>query len=208
MATKKNIAPETIKASVEQLLHHSKDVKQRKFLETIEIHFGLKNLDPARDKRLAGTVKLPHKPRKNFKCLVLGNEKHNDEGKEMGLDFRTLDDLKKMNKDKRLVKKMGNSYDVILASDSIIRQIPRLLGPTLNKMGKFPTAVKPTETIQEKYDSMAATIKFAIKLKPGGPMCLSSAVANVSMTPEEINENVTAAVNYGVSLCKKRMAKC
>jgi len=148
-------------------------------------------------------VKLPHKPRKNFKCLVLGNEKHNDEAKELELEFRTIDDLKKLNKDKRIVKKMGKTNDVILASDVIIRQIPRLLGPTLNKMGMFPTAVKPTETIQEKYDSMAATIKFAVKLKPGGPMCLSSAVANVEMTPDQIVENVTASINYVLTLCKK-----
>jgi len=98
---------------------------------------------------------------------------------------------------------MGKSYDVILASDSVIRQIPRLLGPTLNKMGMFPTAVKPTESIQEKFDSMAATIKFAVKLKPGAPMCLSAAVANVEMTPEEISDNITAAVNFVLTLCKK-----
>jgi len=98
---------------------------------------------------------------------------------------------------------MGKSYDVILASEIIIRQIPRLLGPTLNKIGMFPTAVKPTEAIQEKYDSMAATVKFAVKLKPGAPMCLSAAVANVQMKPEEVVENVTGAINFVLTLCKK-----
>jgi len=121
----------------------------------------------------------------------------------MGLDFRSLEDLKKINKDKKIVKKMGKSYDVILASDSIIRQIPRLLGPTLNKIGMFPTAVKPSEGIKEKYEAMAATVKFAVKLKPGAPMCLSAAVANVEMKPEEVVENITAAVNFVLTLCKK-----
>ena len=38
---------------------------------------------------------------------MLGNEKHLMEAKELGLDFRSLDELKKVNRDKKIVKKMG-----------------------------------------------------------------------------------------------------
>jgi len=34
-------------------------------------------------------------------------------------------------------------------------------------------------------------------------MSLSAPVANVEMTPEQINENITAAVNYVLTLMKK-----
>ena len=44
------------------------------------------------------------------------------------------DDLKKLNKDKKKVKKLAKSYDAFLASDTLIKQIPRLLGPGLNKV--------------------------------------------------------------------------
>jgi hypothetical protein len=46
----------------------------------------------------------------------------------------TADDLKKLNKDKKKVKKLAKGYDAFLASDSLIKQIPRLLGPGLNKV--------------------------------------------------------------------------
>ena len=39
----------------------------RKFTETIELQIGLKNYDPQKDKRFAGSVKLPYTPRPNMK---------------------------------------------------------------------------------------------------------------------------------------------
>ena len=46
----------------------------------------------------------------------------------------SADDLKKLNKDKKKVKKLAAQYDAFLASDTLIKQIPRLLGPGLNKV--------------------------------------------------------------------------
>ena len=48
----------------------------------------------------------------------------------------SADDLKKLNKDKKKVKKLAKGYDAFLASDTLIKQIPRLLGPGLNKVFK------------------------------------------------------------------------
>lgn len=38
----------------------------------------------------------------------------------------------------------AQSYHAFLASDSVIKQIPRLLGPGLNKAGKFPSPINKT----------------------------------------------------------------
>ena len=46
----------------------------------------------------------------------------------------SADDLKKLNKDKKKVKKLAKTYDAFLCSDTLIKQIPRLLGPGLNKV--------------------------------------------------------------------------
>jgi len=43
--------------------------------------------------------------------------------------------LKKLNKNKKLVKKLAKKYHAFLASEAVIKQIPRLLGPGLNKAG-------------------------------------------------------------------------
>ncbi|AQK51640.1 60S ribosomal protein L10a-1 [Zea mays] len=56
----------------------------------------------------------------------------------MGLDYMDVEALKKMNKNKKLVKKLAKKYHAFLASETIIKQIPRLLGPGLNKAGSSP----------------------------------------------------------------------
>ena len=66
---------------------------------------------------------------------VLGDQAHCDEAKEKGLPSMSADDLKKLNKDKKKVKNLAKSYDAFLCSDTLIKQIPRLLGPGLNKVG-------------------------------------------------------------------------
>merc|ERR1711971_1074067 len=194
---------EILAEAVKGMLHYSLTTKKRNFLESIEIHFGLKNFDPARDKRIAGNTELPHAPRKKFAALVLGNEKHIMEAKELGLDFRSLDDLKKVNIDKKIVKKMGKSYDKILASATIIRQVPRLLGPQLNRMGKFPLAIRANETIAEKVEGFSKVVKFQLKFKVGAPQCLSSPIGHIKMTDTEISDNVIAAVNFVLTLMKR-----
>jgi large subunit ribosomal protein L10Ae len=54
-------------------------------------------------------------------------------------------------------------YNGFLASDSLIKLIPRLLGPGLNKAGKFPTPVSHTESLVAKIEDQKATIKFQLK---------------------------------------------
>jgi len=59
--------------------------------------------------------------------------------------------LKKMNKNKKLVKKLAKKYHAFLASEAIIKQIPRLLGPGLNKAGKFPRSSRTTRRSSPRY---------------------------------------------------------
>ena len=54
----------------------------------------------------------------------------------IGLQWMDVEALKKLNKNKKLVKKLSKQYHAFLASESVIKQIPRLLGPGLNKAGK------------------------------------------------------------------------
>lgn len=113
--------------------------------------------------------------------------------------LQSVDDLKKMNKNKKLVKKLAKKYDAFLASHTLIKQIPRLLGPGLNRAGKFPALVGPNDSLTDKVEEARAQVKFALKKV----LCLSTAVANVVMTKEEITRNITLSMNFLVSLLKK-----
>ncbi|KAL7463839.1 hypothetical protein ACHAXS_004189 [Conticribra weissflogii] len=174
--------------------------KKRNFTETIEIQITLKNYDPQRDKRFSGTFRLPTIPRPNIKCCMLGNAAHCEQADRIGIDHMSVDDLKKLNKNKKLVKKLAKKYDFFLASDNMIKQIPRLLGPGLTKAGKFPTLLAGGEDMQEKIDEVKSTIKFQMKKV----MCLNVAVGNVAMEKQEIIVNTQLASNFLASLLKKQ----
>merc|ERR1711963_974090 len=111
----------------------------------------------------------------------------------------SADDLKKLNKDKKKVKKLAKSFDAFIASDTLIKQIPRLLGPGLNKAGKFPTLVSHNDNLETKVNEIKASIKFQLKKV----LCLGVAVGNVGMTDKELYVNTQTSVNFLVSLLKK-----
>ncbi|CAM9859674.1 unnamed protein product [Laminaria digitata] len=134
-----------------------------------------------------------------MKICMLGNAVHCEQAEQIGLDHMSVEDLKKFNKNKNLIKKFAKKYDAFLASDSLIKQIPRLLGPGLTKAGKFPTLVNAGDNLQSKVDTVRATIKFQMKKV----MCLSVAVANVEQPKNEIELNVQLAANFLASLLKK-----
>jgi large subunit ribosomal protein L10Ae len=186
---------ETIKKGAEELKG-----KKRNFTETIEIQITLKNYDPQRDKRFSGTFKLPTIPRPNLKCCMLGNAAHCEQAERIGIDHMDVEALKKLNKNKKLVKKLAKKYDFFLASDNMIKQIPRLLGPGLTKAGKFPTLLGATEDMQEKIDEIKATIKFQMKKV----MCLNVAVGNVTLSKQDNIVNIQLAANFLASLLKKQ----
>merc|ERR1711865_1312377 len=116
-----------------------------------------------RDKRFSGTFKLPVVPRPNLKVCVIGNAVHCEEAERIGVDKMSVDDLKKFNKNKKVIKKFAKKFDAFLASDTLIKQIPRLLGPGLTKAGKFPTLIEGGADLTEKIDGVRATIKFQKK---------------------------------------------
>ena len=190
---------DTLRDAIRTILKHSTEEKKRKFVETVELQIGLKNYDPNRDKRFKASVVLRHECKKNFKFCVLGNQSDCDKAIALGVPCKTVDDLKAMNKNKKIIKKMANDYDVFFASDSLIRNIPRLLGPTLNRAQKFPILLPPGGDLKDLMDVQKKTVKLQMKKV----LCLGVAVGNVSLTEDELVQNIYMTVNFLVSLLKK-----
>lgn len=173
--------------------------KKRGFVETIDLQVGLKDYDTQRDKRFAGTVKMPHVPRPKLRVCILGDAAHCEQANNKDIPNRSVDDLKKLNKNKKLVKKLAGDFEAFLASQALIPQIPRLLGPGLNRAGKFPAMMGSSDQIEDKVREIRSIVKFQLKKV----LCMGAAVARVDMTPEEIKSNCLMAINFLVSLLKK-----
>lgn len=195
------ISSDTLQEAVEGVFKYSNETKKRKFTETVELQIALKNYDPNKDKRFSGSIRLPNIPRPKFSVCIIGDAKHVGEAKDQKIPHMSEDDLKKLNKNKKLVKKLAQSHGAFLASASLIRKIPRLVGPGLNKAGKFPTVLGANENITDKVESVRASVKFALKSKKS--LCLGVPIANLSMSPRDVANNITLAVNFVVTLLPK-----
>lgn len=193
------LSPETLADAVKAIIQGSVDSK-RKFTETVELQIGLKNYDPQKDKRFSGTIRVPHQTKAKLKVCVLGDQQHCDEAAKLGVPFLGLEDLKLFNRDNKKVKKLAKKYDAFVASASVIRQIPRLLGPGLNKAGKFPTLCPPEASLAAKIEEIKCTVKFQLKKV----LCMGVAVGNVKMSQEDLATNIRMSVNFLVSLLKKQ----
>merc|ERR1719453_1125715 len=131
-------------------------LKARKFKQTVELQVGIKDYDPQKDKRFAGSVRLPNIPRPRMKICMIADEKHADEAKEANIehfDVVSMEFLKKFNKDKKLIKAWAKKYSVLLATDSLVKKIPAVLGPVLNRIGMFPAPVTKNDPVGTKIDN-------------------------------------------------------
>ena len=175
--------------------------KERKFRQTVELQISLKDYDPAKDKRFVGSVRLPNIPRPGLKICLIADEKHADECKKAGVDIEvtSLDNLKKFNKDKKQIKNWAKQYSLLLATDSLVKKIPVVCGPTLNRIGMFPQPVTHTDPIKKKIDDVRASVKWQLKKVT----CMNVAAGHEQMSDEELRQNMIMALNFLSSLTKK-----
>ncbi|CAD7675262.1 unnamed protein product [Nyctereutes procyonoides] len=168
------VSHDTLYEVVREVLHGNQ-CKCQKFLETVKLQISLKNYDPQQDKCFSGT----------FSVWVWGDQQHCDEAKAVDIPHMDIEALKKLNKNKKLVKGipgMMPKYDAFLASESLIKG-----SPGLNKAGKFPSLLTHNENMVAKVDEVKSTIKFQMK----------------TMTGDELVYNIHLTVNFLVSLLKK-----
>ncbi len=129
----------------------------------------------------------------------MANAAHIEECVANKIPYIDVDGLKAFNKEKAKIKKWAKKYDVLLASDSVSKQIIKLLGGILVKLNKHPITVVEGEKIMPRIVELQHTVNFA----PKKACCLGTAVAKESVGEENIRQNLINSTNFLVSLMKK-----
>mmetsp|Transcript_25872 Transcript_25872/g.59701 ORF Transcript_25872/g.59701 Transcript_25872/m.59701 type:complete len:220 (-) Transcript_25872:42-701(-) len=177
-------------------------VKPRQFRESIELQVGLRGYDRRKDKAISARVWLPHMPRPRMRVGILGNEADCEKARSLGLFCMSRDEMAAFNKNKKRIKRLFlSAAEQLLASDSLIRSIPRLLGPTLHKLGRFPAALMADDDLELRVAEMKCLVR--IRQKPRGISCLGLAVGHRDMLLTELKMNCLVAINFVVSILKQ-----
>lgn len=139
---------------------------------------------------LSGLIPLP------APSCALGSQQLYDEASRY--PHMDIEALKKLNNNKKPIKKLTKKYDAFLASESLIKQVPQILGVDLNKAGKFPSLLTQNENMVAKVNEVKHTIKFHMKKV----LCLAAAEGHMKMIHHELVYNIHLAVSSLVSLLK------
>ena len=190
------ITNEQIQKSIEDALANR---KKRKFVETLELQIMLRDYDPEKEKRFNSSTTLNSNCRSHLKVCVIGTMKHIEEAKALGLEAITKDDLKKFNNEAKLIKKWARKFDTILVSESINKDVTKLIGRYVTSIGKLPVTLGERETVQEKINELIRTIRFRVKKFPW----LAQGFGVDTLGVEELRQNLNKSINFLVSLLPK-----
>jgi len=199
----KKLSQDDLLNTIHEILKFSNETRKRKFVETVELQVGLHQYDFARSKKFGGSIVLPYKVQAKKSFIIMGEGKHIAEANNLQISHIDSDGLRKFNKDRKTMKKFFKGYDV-LVSESLARQIPRLLGPSRgSSMSRpkfqFPRRVSHDVALADTVDELQRTIKFQLKKVS----CLSSPVGTVDLTPDQLLENVNISIYFLISLLKE-----
>ena len=97
----------------------------------------------------------------------------------------------------------AKKYSAFLASETVIKQIPRLLGPGLNKAGKFPALVSHAESLEGKVGPFCA-LTFVADLTSAYPISHTK-VSNIT---KWLNNHECKYIKYTVMLAVYALHFC
>ena len=190
------VTNEQLKTCIEEVL---KNRKPRKFKETVEMQVMLREYNPEKDKRFNSATVLSFPTKQKLKLVLIGTLKHIEEAKAIGIEALNMDDLKKFNNEEKLIKKWARHFDMILVSESVSKNLTRLIGRPIASVGKLPINLGENEKVKDKYEELLRTIRLKVKKYPW----LAHAIGTETLSPEELRQNLNKSVSFLISLLTK-----
>ena len=160
-----------------------KTMAYAKFDETVDlsVKLNLKKSQSVRD-----TVVLPNQFRGEKKILVFCKPEKEKEAQEAGATFIGADDLIEK------VKGGWTDFDVAVATPDMMKDVGKL-GMILGRKGLMPNPKTGTVTFDLK-GTLAELQKGRVEFRADKTGVLHLAVGKVSMTPEQVAENINAVI--------------
>lgn len=173
--------------------------KPRKFPQTVELQISLRNYNAKKEKKLAADIDLPNQVKRKLKLICIVNDIDRDQCIKNNIDFVDMDYFKKFNNDLKLIKKWARSYDMILVSSALNKNLTKTIGKPLTSVQRLPIIIPEGGSIKQKIEQLHNTARFKIK----GVTWINTAVAQEAQTPEQIRANIVKSLNFLASILPK-----
>lgn len=179
--------------NIKEKIKEAKDnSKPRKFEQTWDLVFNLREMDLKKpENRLNLELFLPEGLGKELKTVVVADSLFADAKKHADLAI-TKDEIPKLAKDRKKLKKLANEYDWWFGEAPLMPLIGKELGAVLGTRGKMPKPVPPKINLEGLLKRAKSSVKIRLVSMP----VIQISVGRESMPDEKIEKNVEAALSF------------
>ena len=166
--------------------------KKRNFLQTWDLAISLKNVDLKKpENRLNLEFPLPEGRGKESKSIFIVDSLLS-EAKKAGVMVVTKDELEKLGKDKKKLKKYANEYEWWFCEAPLMPLVGKTLGVVLGPRGKMPKPIPPKGSVKPFIEMSKKMVRIKLKDSP----VIHVPVGTENMKDEQIMKNVIAVMNF------------
>ncbi len=185
------------KEQIQAALAKAKDISEkRNFKQTYDLIINLKDLDfKKQEHQIDLFVTLPHSRGKKVKICALVAAELSEQAKST-CDFAIMSDEFEKHNDKKVLRKIANSYDFFIAQANIMPKIATVFGRVFGPRGKMPNPksgciVPPNANLKPLYEKLQRTVRATAKTAP----LIQCPIGSEDMKSEDIVENALAVYN-------------
>jgi large subunit ribosomal protein L1 len=183
------VTDEKILASVKKALESS---PARKFKESVEIAFNLKDIDLSIPKnRVDMEIRLPKGRGKVLKVAIFGSSELAEKAKKSADTIFKPEDIEELAKDKKRLRRVANDHGFFIAEAGLMPIIGKNLGVVLGPRGKMPKPIPPGADPASIITSMRETVRIRSKDR----LTFHAVVGTREMKPEDLAENIETIVS-------------
>jgi large subunit ribosomal protein L1 len=183
------VTDENILASVKKALEGAKD---RKFKESVELAFNLKDIDLSIPKnRVDIEVRLPKGRGRVLKVALFGSAELAEKAKKSADSVFRPEDIEELAKDKKRLRRLANDHGFFIAEAALMPVIGKNLGVVLGPRGKMPKPMPPSADPAAMILNMRETVRVRSKDR----MTFHAVVGTRDMTPEDLTENIETIIS-------------
>lgn len=165
--------------------------KKRNFLQTWDMIVNLKNINLKKpENKLNLEFPLPDGRGKESKIIFIVDSLLSEAKKTKGLVI-FKNELEKLGKDKKKLKKYADEYDWWFCEAPLMPLVGKTLGTVLGPRGKMPRPIPPKGNVQPFVEMSKRMVKISIKDSP----VIHVPVGTEDMKDEQVMKNVLAVMN-------------
>jgi len=165
---------------------------ERKFGETVELAFNLKNVDLTVPKnRVDEEIQLPKGRGKTPKVAVFASGELATRARAAADIVVVPEQIEELAGDKRRARKLANDMSFFVAEAPLMPTIGRTLGTVLGPRGKMPRPMPP----QGDPAAVVRTLKNTVRVRSRDRRTFHAPIGTREMTAEDLTENANLVIS-------------